>query len=104
MVSCRGVAADPAVMPWLVGEAGLVFGASRVAHHEAVLPGVSRQPCALDALRGPVSEAAGPAGRGEVDRRAELMLGMARASGPQHGTRHADARDPAVEGQRLAVV
>src|SRR5688572_13232657 len=104
MLSCGGGAADPSVMPWLVGEAGLPFGASRIAHHEAVFPGVSRQPCALDALCGPISEATGPPGRGKVDRRAELMLGMARASGPQHGTRHADAGDPAVEGQRLAVV
>jgi hypothetical protein len=75
----RPGAAEVAVVPGLIRIAGHSRLAARIAHHEAVLPGVRRQP----ATRGRGREIAvvpGRRGRGgapEVHGRSQLMLGVA---------------------------
>src|SRR5215212_5285478 len=71
-------------MPRFVGVAGAFLLALRVAHEPAVLPRVLRHPGARRCFLPPAGQARF-ADRDEVDRHAELVLGMAGARRERHG-------------------
>src|SRR5438270_655036 len=92
--------AEVAVMPGLVAVADLRIHALWVRQHEAVFPGVLHQP-ATGFRRPPVIAADGPwiaaTGGLEVERRAQLVLRMARPRRSDGRPRIPESRHPAVE-------